>query len=237
MLKNLFKILKQLQLMALGSIQVKKLSGKKNCGILVGNQTSGRNILTDLVDVENSSNAKRSLMYIKDELGINPEIIVHDLSPNFIKATCDIYGAEKMAFDPFHVMQNLNRAIGKDLSMFRETRFIMEKNELLALRKYISQLQKDFKKHHKLNRRIIEEIPKIDKNHANSFYCAEFTRQIFSLLQIEEPRIFFSQLQLLLSDCKMKKDLNFLAFALSIEEKLPKKRFTQKSHQRIIKYK
>ncbi len=186
------------------------------------------------MDVENSSNAKRSLEYIKNELGINPEIIVHDLSPNLIKATCDIYGAEKMAFDPFHVMQSVNRAIGKELSKYREKRFIKEKNELFALRKYISKLQKEYKEHYRLKTNFLKEFPKIDKKHVVSVYCAEFTKQILSLLKIDDYFKFFSDLKTFLAKYKKQKNLKILAFALSIEDKLPKKRFTQKSHQRII---
>jgi len=185
------------------------------------------------VDVENSLNAKHSLEYIKDELGINPEIIVHDLSPNLIKATCDIFGVEKMAFDPFHVMQSLNRAISKELSQFREKRFINEKNELLALRKYISKLQKHYNEHHCLEAKYIKEFPNIDRNHVISNYCADFTGQILSLLKIISQSKFLFELRTLLTTCKKQKDLNMLAFAFSIEDKLPKKRFTQKSYQRI----
>ena len=58
--------------------------------------------------VESKSNAERALLYARDDLGINPEMVVHDFSPNLTAAVKSIFGEGVSCIDPFHVMQRLN---------------------------------------------------------------------------------------------------------------------------------
>ena len=65
---------------------------KKGCAILVGHQASGRTLLTDLVGVESRKTVTDALLYTKRSLGITPEIVFHDLSPNMFPAVFDVFG-------------------------------------------------------------------------------------------------------------------------------------------------
>ena len=186
------------------------------------------------MEVENSENAIRALKYIKNDLLLNPEIIVHDLSPNLIKATCDVFGYDKMAFDPFHVMQALNRAISKDLKSFRAINFSFEKNELIKLRDYISSLQSEFKNYGKFRDETLKKLPKIASNHSKSGKCKSFAEDVLKLCRIQEKKQFKFKLGVFLSDIHKESDETRLRFAQSIEKYVPKRVLTEKGHKRLI---
>ncbi len=184
--------------------------------------------------VENSENAARSLKYIKEELQINPEIIVHDLSPNLIKATCDVFGYEKMAFDPFHVMQALNRAILKDLNAYRDQHFTNEKKQLLKLRNFVNSIQRDLKKEpQQIGHDLIDKIPEINPNNQSTLNSVALTSKILFLLSIEDKVAFFSELKSFLSSISTELDEALLNFVALMREKLPKREPTQKGVHRL----
>lgn len=185
--------------------------------------------------IENAENAESSLNYVKEELGADPEIIIHDFSPNLIKATCSVFGAEKMGIDPFHVMQMLNRAIRKELNHFRKENFAAEEKELIELRGYISSIQRELKDLGAEYLKNPPKLPDINKNHKISKKCCDFTSEILGLLTKEcTVHEFYDTLRSFLSEARGGEDLSILSYVLSIEEKLPKKRPSDKFYLRTL---
>ena len=95
-----------------------------------------------MVGVENMANITNSLKYAKEKLSIAPEIIVHDLSPNILAAVKDVFSESHSAIDPFHVMQELNRAIMKDLSKYQRKNYGDQIKKLINLRDMVIKYQK-----------------------------------------------------------------------------------------------
>ncbi len=76
-----------------------------------------------MVGVENHENARRSLENFQKKSSHPPEMIVTDFAPGLLSAVNDVFGPHSTAIDPFHVMQELNRAIDQDLVQFRKIYF------------------------------------------------------------------------------------------------------------------
>lgn len=181
--------------------------------------------------IESHDDAVRALKHIKEDLKINPEIVVHDLSPNLISATSEVFGEEKVALDPFHVMQDLNRAILKDLRHFSHQRFLDEKKELDILKTHITQVQKgttsmaskDFQY-------LLKNIP---DTHPSARRCAIITDQVLKIHRINQIDDFYSALRPALETFRNSAFILERAFGLSVAEKLPKYLETAKSMHRI----
>jgi hypothetical protein len=172
------------------------------------------------VGIESQENAVQSLRYVKDILKINPEIIVHDLSPNLISATTEVFGEDKIAFDPYHVMQNLNRAILKDLGRIRKLHFSAEKKDLDRLKENIVLLQRSFSEN-------VKKIPKIssitiENTHKIAKQCQIIAENMLKLCNIRDTAIFFYDIRNQLEEYRQCNELPILSFSLSLIEKLPK---------------
>ena len=186
------------------------------------------------MEVENSTNAIRSLRYIKETLNLNPEIIVHDLSPNLIKATCDVFGYDKMAFDPFHILQYLNRSISHDLKMYRARTFINRKKDFFALRDFVSSLQKELKESSTFTTDPLTRVPNINSNHKEGNTCKELTNEILAIIKINEAKQFEIQLKNFILNLKANRDARSVEFAQLLEKHLPKRGLTSKGKIRLI---
>jgi transposase len=186
------------------------------------------------VGVESRETAGAALVYAKEHLDIDPEIVVHDLSPNLLSAVGDCFGKDKSAIDPFHVMQGLNKAITKDIGRFQRRLFTNELNELKSLRVFISNCQKSINAGETLNP-ALSVIPACASDNKASIICRKITKEVFNLFSIENRPLFFQELRdLLLKLIISKNNLATLAFALAMEEKLPKKVSTLKSYKRCV---
>jgi len=186
------------------------------------------------VGVEGEAEVTRALQYLKDIKHIEPEIIVHDFFAADCKGTANVYGEEKSAIDPFHVMQEVNRAIVKDLVHFRKRLFSTELHELQTLTTIINKLQKQFKKLNSFSQPLLQLLPIIDPTHNIGQFCLKITKTIFALIESADPTIFFDRLNQILTDFHQDSHLALKAFAMAVEDHLPKHSITEKNYSRTI---
>jgi hypothetical protein len=186
------------------------------------------------VGVESQKTVASALSYTKTVLGINPDIVVHDLSPNIFSAVSKIYGSEKSAVDPFHVMQDLNRAIRKDLSRFQNRRFGKELKEFKELRNYINNFQKKYPISKNFTQ-ILQKLPPCEINHTNSVQCRIITQKILEFLCIQDRQQFFQEILKYIRYLKNEDIFEISTFAINIEEKIPKRVTTEKAYNRTVK--
>jgi hypothetical protein len=181
------------------------------------------------VGVENKQNAVQSLKYLFGEKGFTTEIAVSDLSPNLLAGLSEVIGDDKIAIDPFHVMQELNRAILKDLARYRVQLFTTERKDLAKLKYFITTLQKAPQK----VEIAIAPLPSISPHHQNAQKCLQVTQSILGVYQLADPKRFFSILNKELDKMVDDSNLSIVSFGLSIQEKLPKKAVTQTAMMRM----
>lgn len=179
--------------------------------------------------VESQENAVQALRYVKEVLKIDPDIVVSDLSPKILSGTVEVFGEEKIALDPFHVMQNVNRAILKDLRRFRKRRFTAEKQELDQLKHYVCNLQK---KTISTNLQEVQAL-KINDSHEKAQNCLQITKSMLPMLQCLKPKSFFEKLTDRIEDMRVSPELPIKAYALSLKDKLPKNARNLKTMQRL----
>jgi hypothetical protein len=202
---------------------------KKGCALIIGDQAGGRNILTDLVGVENNANATQSLEYLFKEKNFTTEIAVCDLSPNLLGSLSDVLGEEKIAIDPFHVMQELNRAILKDIARFRSHLFTDERKELHKLKDFMTKQQQlldngEFKRCND---------PKFSPKHQIAIKCFQITKSILNIYQHSDLDTFFQRLEREIEGFLKDPDLRIVSLGLSLKDKLPKKTRTDAAMSRI----
>ena len=146
----------------------KKPLKKKGCGLILGDQVKGRTLLFDVVGVENSENTKRLLNYAKEKYNLNPSIVTLDLSPNLIGPIKEISGEQVLQIDGFHVMQELNVGIRRDLLDYRNRLFRDEIRDLSDLHHWIIKIQKEISVAETCSKIILKQKPlqksKITKN-------------------------------------------------------------------------
>lgn len=184
--------------------------------------------------IESHKTVANALFHAKSALGINPELVVHDLSPNIFAAVSEIYGSQKSAVDPFHVMQDLNRAIQKDLSRFQTRRFEKELKEFKVLRNFINDIQKK-ESISKISQQSPHKPPSCEHNHICSLLCQTVTQNVLNLLTIKDKQLFFQKIRKYLKKLKSDKRVEVSRFALNMERKLPKRAITEKAYTRTMK--
>ncbi len=91
-----------------------------------------------MVGVENHANTLQTLQYAKEKYQLQPKLVTSDLSPNIMAPIRQLFGAQVLQIDGYHVMQELNRGIRRDLLDYRTQLFGTEIRELLALRRRIT---------------------------------------------------------------------------------------------------
>ncbi len=184
--------------------------------------------------VESQKTAASALSYAKSSLGINPEIVVHDLSPSLFSAVSEIYGSEKSAADPFHIMQDLNRAIRKDLSRFQIHRFGDELKEFKDFRDYINKIQKKDPPS-KMSKDFLQKFPQCEVNHKSSVRCQTITQNILEILCLQDRQQFFYEIRKFITNLKSLNSCEISTFATNLENKFPKQTTSEKAYNRTVK--
>ena len=115
-----------------------------------------------MVGVENNENTLRTLGYAKKKYKLNPKIVTSDFSPNLISPICEIFGEEVLQIDGFHVMQELNIGIRRDLLDFRNKHFKRNIREFISLRSMISKMQEEYNTKKKCSKSTIKQCAKIN---------------------------------------------------------------------------
>lgn len=167
-------------------------------------------------------------------MGVHPDLITCDFSPNLISAITQIYGAEVIQIDLFHVMQELNRGIKADLLAYRERQFNTKRRELRNLRNWVLSIQRIVKKSHEFPtiQQFTGTLPEVDPSHEGSHQCLMFTLRIAEILDLTLPEEFFRELNAFLEELKSSDEFMWYFFE-GVAKKMPKKRFTEKGLFRI----
>ena len=183
--------------------------------------------------VENSENAKRALLYIKNVLKINPEIVTCDFSPNLIRAIIEVFGIEVLQIDGFHVMQELNNGIRRDLLDYRDRLYRKEINDLLALRFWISNIQKEISETKTCSKAILKQKPKSNSKNSEKQRYWLLTTEIVKLIRVSSLDKFSNRLNNLIVKWDQENDPNLRNYGTDILNMLPKRGLTDKSVIRI----
>lgn len=174
---------------------------------------------------------------LKEEYGVQPELVVSDFSHNLIGAIQAVFGEEVIQIDGFHVMRELNNGIKRDLWDFRERHFQGEIRALIALRKWVSLIQKTWQKEGDFSQALkqVGMPPASNPAYPISRACAQFTTEVSEILASDSPANFIQKLRALLQEPAFCREPNKTRFAQGILKVMPKKRYTLKGMARITR--
>jgi len=185
------------------------------------------------VGVEDFENACRSLDAVKLRAPITPFIITCDFNPSLIAAIIEIFPNSVVQIDGFHVMQELNNGIKRDLKVYAKTHFREEINDLMEFRAFLNALQEKRNKTDLLGAVHIPPLKKIKSSHIRAGLCREVIKRVLFTLTIQEPEKFFSTLDLELNTLQKKHGSILTEFCDALRGKVPKRRFTIKGRNRV----
>jgi len=185
------------------------------------------------VGVENFENACRTLITVKVQAPIEPFIITCDFNPSLIAAIKEIFPNSAVQIDGFHVMQELNNGIKRDLKLYARREFREEIDDFLTLRAFLNTLQEKRKKTDLLTTAQIPPIKEIKLSHVDAWTCKEVIEHLLVLLTIQEPGTFFRTLDLELSTSLKEHGSLLSEFCSALREKFPKRKFTVKGRSRV----
>ena len=206
---------------------------KKGCGIIIGDQTRRRPILVDVVGIENATNVKNSLNYAKQKFNLNPTIITTDFSPQVIGPVCEVFGKEKLQIDGFHVMQELNNGIRRDLLDYRRKYFQNEIRELISLRNSVSSFQSTYKTTKTLNKNQLFNLPSISSTHQRAYQCLQTVKGLLTISTTCDTELFAKRLKRYVTKLENEDPDFFKDFSQSIKKAYPKRVLTEKGRQRL----
>lgn len=183
--------------------------------------------------VENSENATRLLSYAKEKHNLEPLIVTCDFSPNLIKAIKNVFGEHVLQIDGFHVMQEINIGIRRDLLDYRNDLYRAEISDLLALHHWINEIQKEINSTGTCSKTILKEKPSQNSKTTRNQPYWDLTTKLLKLMRLSEPNIFQNKLTRFLINCEKDSNPNLVNYATSISDKLPKRDFTEKGMKRF----
>jgi len=123
-------------------------------------------------------------------------IITCDFNPSLIAAIKEIFPNSAVQIDGFHVMQELNNGIKRDLKLYARREFREEIADFLELRAFLNALQEKRKKTYLLTTAQIPPIKEIKRSHIYAWTCKEVIEGLLGVLTIKDPDIFFKTLAL-----------------------------------------
>lgn len=186
-----------------------------------------------MVGVENFENACRTLITVKVQAPIEPFIITCDFSPSLIAAIKEIFPNSAIQIDGFHVMQELNNGIKRDLKIYAKKEFREEINEFLELRAFLDALQILRKKSGLLTLSQIPTIKEIKRSHTNAWACKEIIERLLATLTIQDPDTFFKTLDFELAVLLKEHGSILSKFCAVLRATFPRRRFTDKGRMRV----
>jgi hypothetical protein len=147
----------------------------------------------------------------------------------------EVFGEEVLGIDPFHVMQELNNGIRRDLLDFRNCRFRSESKELFALRDWVCSIQEmvDEKVAFPLALASAGPLPAPVSSHGSSCLCAQVTGALIEILKLETPDSFFSALVKVLDRKEDNPNEIVRAFVESVQATIPETQRTGKGMSRV----
>lgn len=186
-----------------------------------------------MVGVENFENACRTLITVRTQAPIEPFIITCDFSPSLIAAIKEVFPNSAVQIDGFHVMQELNNGIKRDLKLYARREFREEIDDFLALRAFLYTLQIERKKTDLLTTAQIPPIKEIKRSHVDAWTCKEIIENMLVMLTIQDPDTFFRTLDLELTSLLKEHGSLLSEFCDALREKFPKRKFTIKGRNRV----
>jgi len=170
---------------------------------------------------------------VKIQAPIDPFIITCDFSPSLIAAIKEIFPNSAIQIDGFHVMQELNNGIKRDLKLYAKREFREEINDLLELRAFLNALQEKRKKTDLLSASQIPPLEEIKCPHLMAGLCREVIKRSLVTLTIQDPGTFFNTLALELTALLKDHGSILSEFCEALRDKFPKRRFTIKGRNRV----
>lgn len=183
--------------------------------------------------VENFENACRTLITVRTQAPITPFIITCDFNPSLIAAIKEIFPNSAVQIDGFHVMQELNNGIKRDLKLYAKREYREEIAAFLALRAFLNTLQEGRKKTDLLTTAQIPLIKEIKRSHVDAWMCKEVIERMLVMLTIQDPDTFFRTLDLELTSLLKEHGSILSEFCDTLREKFPKRKFTIKGRNRV----
>lgn len=183
--------------------------------------------------VENFENARCTLITVKVQAPIDPFIITCDFNPSLIAAIKEVFPNSAVQIDGFHVMQELNNGIKRDLKFYAKRAFRDEINNFLELRTFLNTLQEKRKTGGLLTQTQIPLIKEVKRSHANAWMCKEVIEKLLIALTIQDPDVFFKTLALELMDLLKEHGSILSELCEALREKFPKQMFTYKGRDRV----
>ena len=202
--------------------------------MLINSQEKRWDLAAHVVQVENEQDAIIAMQDAKTRFGLNPELVTIDFSPSMLSAAGVVFGDDVIGIDGFHVMQELNNGIRRDLLDFRDRRFKSEIRELMKMRSYIHDIQGMVKGGVAVPLAMVVAgtLPAVDPRHPSSSACSAITGSLIDILKIDDPGYFFRALVSFL-DKKEDSSKEFIrSFVDGIRPTIPEKRHTEKGMDR-----
>ncbi len=170
---------------------------------------------------------------MKVQAPIEPFIITCDFNPSLIAAIKEIFPHSAVQIDGFHVMQELNNGIKRDLKLYAKRVYREEIQDFLELRAFLNDLQEKHQKTGLLTASQIPPIKEIKRSHVDAWTCKGIIERMLIMLTIQDPDIFFNTLDLELIALQEEHGSMLRDFCTALREKHPKRKFTIKGRNRI----
>ena len=170
---------------------------------------------------------------MRTQAPIEPFIITCDFNPSLIAAIKEVFPNSAVQIDGFHVMQELNNGIKRDLKRYARKEFREEIADFLEFRALLNSLQEKRKETGLLTTSQIPSIKEIKRSHTDALMCKEVIERMLALLTIRDPDAFFKTLDLELSALFKEHGALLSELCDALREKFPKRRFTIKGRNRV----
>jgi hypothetical protein len=147
----------------------------------------------------------------------------------------DVFGENVVGIDGFHVMQELNNGIRRDLLDFRDHRFKREIKELHAMRDWVTRVQKKIDDGTSASTAITKAgtVPGGYPGHGAGRVARDFTSRLFRLFKHKDPTTLFHHLSLFLGKNDNDEHEQVKHFVQSVRSTAPRLRFTDKGKIRV----
>ena len=184
-----------------------------------------------MVGVEKAKYTQKALIYAKNKYKLSPVLVTCDFSPNMTSPIKKVFGEKTLQIDGFHVMQELNNGIRRDIRDYRNKIYQDEIKIFYQLRDWIRKIQtaqcpiKQIKP--------FPLLPKIKKNHKNCLEAAKTSQIFLNLLNISSIFDFSQKVNVLLSSGTEDDPAILQMFYSKLREKVPKHGFTFKGRIRF----
>jgi len=176
------------------------------------------------------------LGHVKERFNLRPELVTCDFSPQIITAVCEVFGKDKLQIDGFHVMQELNNGIRRDLLDYRQKYFQKEILELLRLRNFVSMVQKQLENGRPLDRNQNPPIPTVSDSHYYAHHCSKALQGFLIICSSQNPQTFFKRLKQYLTKLKRTDPALFEGFVHQVQDHYPKHALSEKGRVRLTNH-